>query len=119
MQSYLSRLNRVWFTSGAVVVLMGGCVHKPIVVNGSTCTITWERVDDPLVKEYQVTVSPSGQPGERTKDMHRISSEITQVPCRTVGARNAGSWVASVRACKKQDVCSDPTEPVAFTIVDQ
>lgn len=102
MRSSPSRLNRVSFTVGAVVVLMGGCVHKPIVVNGSTCTIMWDRVDDPWVKEYKVTLLANVQAGEGTIEIHQISNETTQVESGelVLAARQVGSGRAHCLLCE-------------------
>lgn len=124
MRDLLSKLNRLGFTVALTVMMMEGCTRSPIVVNKSTCTVSWDAVGDPSVKEYRVTIWPNvGEP--EPKDVaYPVNATKTKTSCTEAGARAAGSWLVSVRACRekksgKEDNCSEPAGPVAFTIVDR
>ena len=88
MRYLLSWLNPIGLIVAVVVVTMGGC-SRPSIVNKSTCTVSWDAVGDPSVKEYRVTIWPNvGEP----KDVaYPVNATKTQTSCTEAGARTAGS----------------------------
>jgi hypothetical protein len=114
-----SRLSCIGFTCVVVVVMMGACAHRPIVVNKSTCTVSWDAVNDPRVSEYRVKMWPNVGKTEPQNVGYQVKAGKTQASCHDVGASTAGPWLVSVQACMEKNICSEPAGPIAITIVDR
>jgi hypothetical protein len=115
-----SRLSSIGFTGAVVVVIMGACAHRPVVVNKSTCTVSWDAVNDPRVSEYRVKMWPNNAGKTEPQNVgYQVKAGKTQASCHDIGASTAGPWLVSVRACMEKNICSEPAGPIAITIVDR
>jgi hypothetical protein len=118
------KVDHVGVAVAVVVTIIGGCIHAPIVVSKSSCTVFWDAVGDPTVKEYQVKIWPNGGIPEPKDVVYPVDATKTSASCVEAGARTSGSWLVSVRACRnkkstEENNCSAPAGPLAFTIVDR
>ena len=81
--------------------------QQPTTV-GPQCSIEWDRVDDPKVTGYQLTVIDQS---ERAKQVVQfIPVDTTKVSCGDAGANHEGLWGVTVQACYDKSTCGSPTE---------
>lgn len=103
-------------------LLITGCSHTifgPPVVSASTCVLRWDWVDNSAVTEYLVTVWPDQKTPDPPKHTHRVQAPNTLVPCATAGASHDGLWWATVQACTKKGICSEPSASFTFVVRSQ
>ncbi len=92
-----------------------GCATMPVVK--PNCVISWDRSADWRINYYQVSVWKVGE--SMKQSTHRVDPSVTQSACQDLGVTSEGKWQVSVRACLKDDVCSDSSDPVTFKFVSR
>ena len=100
-------------------VLFASCGHltiSPPVRSASQCILKWDQVNNPAVSEYRITVWPDQNTSNTPKQTHRVQAPNTTVPCSIAGANRDGTWWATVQACTKKEVCSEPSAPFTFVV---
>lgn len=104
---------------GVILPLAAGCgamAAGPPVRSVSQCTLAWDRVENPAVTEYRVAIWPDPSTANAPKQTFRVTAPTTAVPCKTAGANHDGTWRATVQACTKAKVCSEPSKPFTFIV---
>ena len=84
---------------------------------GLQCLIEWDKVNDPKVTRYQLTVINQENPAEKTVLI--IPAETTKLPCKNAGADHEGLWGVTVQSCYDTFTCSAPTEIVRMRIASK
>ena len=92
--------------------------QQPTTV-GPTCSISWDKTNDPKVTKYQLTVINQENPAEKTVLI--IPAETTKLPCKDAGADHEGLWGVTVQFCYDTFTCSVPTDIIRMCIasIDQ
>jgi hypothetical protein len=75
---------------------------------GPQCNIEWNKVTDPKVTGYQLTVIDRSRQAEETVQF--IPADITKVSCSDAGASHEGLWDVTVQSCYDTSTCDLPTE---------
>jgi hypothetical protein len=91
-------------------------IQAPTTV-GPQCSIEWDKVNDPKVTRYQLTVTNQENPAEKT--MLIIPAETTKLPCKDAGANHEGLWGVTVQSCYDTFTCSVPTDIVRMRIASK
>lgn len=100
-------------------VLFASCGYltiSPPVRSVSQCILKWDPVNNPAVSEYRITVWPDQSTPNTPKQTHRVQAHDTTVSCGIAGANHDGTWWATVQACTKKEVCSEPSAPFTFVV---
>ena len=84
---------------------------------GPQCLIEWDKVNDPKVTRYQLTVINQENPAEKTVLI--IPAETTKLSCQNAGADHEGLWGVTVQSCYDTFTCSAPTEIVRMRIASK
>jgi hypothetical protein len=84
---------------------------------GPTCSISWDKINDPKVTRYQLTVINQKNPAE--KMVLIIPAETTKLPCKDAGADHEGLWGVTVQSCYDTFTCSVPTDIVRMRIASE
>ena len=87
--------------------------QTPTIV-GPECSIEWNKVSDPKVTRYQLTVIDQNNPAEST--VLFIPAETTKVFCRDAGAGHEGLWGGTVQSCYDRSTCGSPTDVLRMRI---
>jgi hypothetical protein len=82
-----------------------------------TCSISWDKTNDPKVTRYQLTVINQENPAEKTVLI--IPAETTKLSCQNAGADHEGLWGVTVQSCYDTFTCSAPTEIVRMRIASK
>jgi hypothetical protein len=90
--------------------------QQPTTV-GPTCSISWDKTNDPKVTRYQLTVINQENPAEKTVLI--IPAETTKLPCKDAGADHEGLWGVTVQSCYDTFTCSVPTDIVRMRIASE
>ncbi len=90
--------------------------QQPTIV-GPQCLIEWDKVNDPKVIRYQLTVINQENPAEKTVLI--IPAETTKLPCKDAGANHEGLWGVTVQSCYDTFTCSVPTDIVRMRIASK
>ena len=90
--------------------------QQPTAV-GPTCSISWDKTNDPKVIRYQLTVINQENPAEKTVLI--IPAETTKLPCKDAGANHEGLWGVTVQSCYDTFTCSVPTDIVRMRIASK
>jgi hypothetical protein len=90
--------------------------QQPTTV-GPTCSISWDKTNDPKVTRYQLTVINQENPAEKTVLI--IPAETTKLPCTDAGANHEGLWGVTVQSCYNTFTCSVPTDIVRMRIASK
>jgi hypothetical protein len=90
--------------------------QQPTTV-GPTCSISWDKINDPKVTRYQLTVINQENPAEKTVLI--IPAETTKLPCKDAGANHEGLWEVTVQSCYDTFTCSVPTDIVRMRIASK
>ena len=101
-------------------LFLTSCGHRiagpPVVASPAKCSLQWDWADNPAVTEYRVTVW-SDQPGPTPlKHTQSVPGTNTAIPCSAVGIDHDGTWWATVQACTKKKICSEPSAPFTFVV---
>jgi hypothetical protein len=92
-------------------LLSVGCItsskQTPTTV-GPNCNITWDKMNDPKVTGYQLTVIDKGN--EAKKTVRFIPSDTTKVSCKDAGASHEGLWDVTVQSCYDKSTCGPSAE---------
>ena len=91
-------------------------MQQPTTV-GPTCSISWEKTNDPKVTRFQLTVINQENPAEKTVLI--IPAETTKLSCQNAGADHEGLWGVTVQSCYDTSTCSAPTEIVRMRIASK
>jgi hypothetical protein len=91
-------------------------MQQPTTV-GPTCSISWDKTNDPKVTRYQLTVINQENPAEKTVLI--IPAETTKLPCKDAGAGHEGLWEVTVQSCYDTFTCSVPTDIVRMRIASK
>ncbi len=102
--------------AGLCVLAAGASCAIPSVVK-PTCVISWDRSADWRIHHYKVSVWRDGQ--VQGNSAYTVSAPASQVSCQDVGAHEGGNWKATIQACLKDEICSEPSKPVSFTVVEK
>ena len=94
----------------------GSMVSGLPVRSVSHCTLAWDQVENQAVAEYRVAVWPAQTTAGLPQKTVRVKAPTTAVPCKTAGASYDGTWQATVQACTKITVCSEPSMPLTFVV---
>jgi hypothetical protein len=97
-----------------------GCATSPTqqpTTVGPQCLIEWDKVNDPKVIRYQLTVINQENPAEKTVLI--IPAETTKLPCKDAGADHEGLWGVTVQSCYDTLTCSAPTDIVRMRIASK
>ena len=81
---------------------------------GLDCSIMWDKINDPKVTEYQLTVTDESKPAK--KIVQFIPADTTKVSCRDAGAVHEGLWDVTVQSCYDKTTCGPPTEVARMRI---
>ena len=81
--------------------------QQPTTV-GPQCSIEWDRVDDPKVTGYQLTVIDQSEQAKQVVQF--IPADKTKVSCKEAGANHEGLWDVTVQSCYDKSTCGPPTE---------
>ena len=84
---------------------------------GPTCSISWDKTNDPKVTRYQLTVTNQENPAENTVLI--IPAETTKLSCQNAGADHEGLWGVTVQSCYDTFTCSVPTDIVRMRIASK
>jgi len=84
---------------------------------GPHCLIEWDKVNDPKVTRYQLTVTNQENPAEKTVLI--IPAETTKLSCQNAGADHEGLWGVTVQSCYDTFTCSAPTDIVRMRIASK
>ena len=76
----------------------------------SSCMISWQPNKEPDLKEYRLTLWPSGLPQEQKHVT--VLAPKTQVTCEEAGITEPGEWYAKIQSCDYSNNCSSFSEPV-------
>ena len=90
--------------------------QTPTIV-GPECSIEWNKVVDPKVTGYQLTVIDQDNPAESR--VLFIPAEKTKVSCRNAGASYEGLWGVTVQSCYDTSTCGSPTDVIHMRIVSK
>ena len=88
----------------------------PTIV-GPQCLIEWDKVNDPKVTRYQLTVINQENPAKKTVLI--IPAETTKLSCQNAGADHEGLWGVTVQSCYDTFTCSVPTDIVRMRIASK
>jgi len=94
-----------------------GCTNtpRPAPTNvGPQCHIAWDKVHDPKVTGYQVTVTDESK--QANKVVRFIPADTTKVSCKDAGAGHEGLWGVTVQSCYDKTTCGLPTEVARIRI---
>ena len=91
-------------------------IQTPTTV-GPQCLIEWDKVNDPKVTRYQLTVINQENPAEKTVLI--IPAETTKLSCQNAGADHEGLWGVTVQSCYDTFTCSVPTDIVRMRIASK
>jgi hypothetical protein len=99
-----------------------GCATSPTQTQtqttvGPECNIEWDKVIDPKVTRYQLTVINQENPAEKTVLI--IPAETTKLPCKDAGTDHEGLWGVTVQSCYDTFTCSVPTDIVRMRIASK
>ena len=89
---------------------------RPTTV-GPQCLIEWDKVNDPKVTRYHLTVINQENPAEKTVLI--IPADTTKLPCKDAGADHEGPWGVIVQFCDDTFTCSVPTDIVRMRIASK
>jgi hypothetical protein len=81
--------------------------QEPTTV-GPLCSITWDKMSDPKVTWYQITVIDQSMQAKKT--VRFIPADTTKVSCRDAGADHEGLWDVTVQSCYDKSTCGSPTD---------
>jgi hypothetical protein len=81
--------------------------QEPTTV-GPLCSITWDKMSDPKVTGYQLTVIDQSMQAKKT--VRFIPAGTTKVSCRDAGADHEGLWDVTVQSCYDKSTCGSPTD---------
>ena len=84
---------------------------------GSQCNIMWDKMNNPKVTWYQVTVADESK--EAKKIIRFILANNTKVSCQDAGADHEGTWAVTVQSCYDKLTCGPPTEVTRIRITAQ
>ena len=90
--------------------------QTPTIV-GPECNIEWNKVTDPKVTGYQLTVIDQNNPAEST--VLFVPAETTKVSCKDAGASHEGLWGVTVQSCYDTSTCGSPTDIVRMHIASK
>ena len=90
--------------------------QQPTIV-GPQGLSEWDKVNDPKVTRYQLTVINQENPTEKTVLI--IPAETTKLPCKDAGADHEGLWGVTVQSCYDTFTCSVPTDIVRMRIASK
>ena len=99
-----------------------GCATSPTqtptpTTVGPTCSISWDKTNDPKVTRYQLTVTNQENPAEKTVLI--IPAETTKLSCQNAGGDHEGLWGVTVQSCYDTFTCSVPTDIVRMRIASK
>ena len=99
-----------------------GCATSPTqtptpTTVGPTCSISWDKTNDPKVTRYQLTVTNQENPAEKTVLI--IPAETTKLSCQNAGADHEGLWGVTVQSCYDTSTCGVPTDIVRMRIASK
>ena len=112
--------NCVVFLLVIPLLMSLGCVTSPTqtpAIVGPQCKIEWNKVIDPKVTGYQLTVINQDNPAEST--VLFIPVETTKVSCRDAGAGHEGLWGVTVQSCYDTSTCGSPTDVIRMRIASK
>jgi len=81
--------------------------QQPTAV-GPHCSISWDKVNDPKVTWYQLTVIDQSMQAKKT--VRFIPTGTTKVSCQNAGADHEGLWDVTVQSCYDKSTCGSPTD---------
>ena len=84
---------------------------------GPQCLIEWDKVNDPKVTRYQLTVTNQENPAENAVLI--LPAETTKLSCENAGAGHEGLWGVTVQSCYDTFTCSVPTDIVRMRIASK
>ena len=94
-----------------------GCAtpsKQTAITVGQQCNIVWDKMNDPKVTLYQVTVADESKQGKKT--VRFIPANNTKLSCKDAGADHEGTWDVTVQSCYDKSTCGPSTEVMRMHI---
>lgn len=100
------------------VLGLTGCIGAPVAVRPS-CNISWDKSADWRIAEYRVTAELIQENDQVQKVTHTVKAPATQVSCQELGTQAEGVWRVKIEACLEDKICSAPSKPMSFKVVNR
>jgi hypothetical protein len=92
----------------SLLVSVGCTTPSTPTTVGPLCSIAWDKMNDPKVTWYQLTVIDQSRQAKKTVQF--IPANTTKVSCMDAGANHEGLWDVAVQSCYDKSTCGSPSD---------